>query len=299
MNLVLDTSLVLLAILMMAVVGMELEVRQFRHLLRGGHRVLWVLAIQTVALPTLGLVLAGALALPPYLTASLLLVAACPVGDIANFYTVLARGNAALSLALNTVTCLLSAATMAVVFQVYRHVLGRDFVFAAPAVPLVARLVLLLALPVLLGMWLRRVRPHWTASHLKGLRRSCLAGLALLLFYILIAQRERLVADWRQTALAAGLFILLSILGGLGLGWALRFPTGDVITIAIVCAVRNVGLATTIAVALLGRVEYAVFATVYFLTEVPLVLAMVAVYRRCFREPARVTPTFWGAQPGT
>jgi ACR3 family arsenite efflux pump ArsB len=35
-----------------------------------------------------------------------------------------------------------------------------------------------------------------------------------------------------------------------------------------------------IAVTLLNRVEYAVFAVVYFLTEVPLLLAVVAGYRR-------------------
>ena len=42
---------------------------------------------------------------------------------------------------------------------------------------------------------------------------------------------------------------------------------------------RNVSLAMAIAVTLLNRVEYAVFAVVYFLTEVPLLLAFVAAAR--------------------
>jgi ACR3 family arsenite efflux pump ArsB len=52
------------------------------------------------------------------------------------------------------------------------------------------------------------------------------------------------------------------------------------VTVGIVFAVRNVALALAIAITLLDRVEYAVFAAVYFLTEVPLLLGMVAGYRR-------------------
>ena len=43
--------------------------------------------------------------------------------------------------------------------------------------------------------------------------------------------------------------------------------------------------AMAIAVTLLNRIDYAVFAVVYFLTEVPLLLGTVAVYRR-WRLPA-------------
>jgi ACR3 family arsenite efflux pump ArsB len=44
-------------------------------------------------------------------------------------------------------------------------------------------------------------------------------------------------------------------------------------------ATRNVAIATAVAVTLLGRTEFAVFASVYFLTELPLMLAVVAVRR--------------------
>jgi ACR3 family arsenite efflux pump ArsB len=42
---------------------------------------------------------------------------------------------------------------------------------------------------------------------------------------------------------------------------------------------RNVGIATAIAVTVLGRVEFAVFATAYFLSQVPILLAAVLVFR--------------------
>jgi len=49
-----------------------------------------------------------------------------------------------------------------------------------------------------------------------------------------------------------------------------------------------VAMATAIAVTLLGRLEYAVFAAVYFLAEVPLLLGAVAVYRK-WRKPAALS----------
>ena len=47
-------------------------------------------------------------------------------------------------------------------------------------------------------------------------------------------------------------------------------------TVGIGFAVRNVALASAVAITLLNHVEYAWFAVVYFLTEVPLLLGVVA-----------------------
>jgi hypothetical protein len=54
----------------------------------------------------------------------------------------------------------------------------------------------------------------------------------------------------------------------------------------MVFVVRNVGITTAIAVTALGRVEFAVFATAYFLAQVPILLAAVVVFR-CVSVAAR------------
>ena len=51
-------------------------------------------------------------------------------------------------------------------------------------------------------------------------------------------------------------------------------------TLATEFATRNMAVATAIALTLAGRVEFAVFATTYFLTEIPLMLCAIVVYRR-------------------
>ena len=52
-------------------------------------------------------------------------------------------------------------------------------------------------------------------------------------------------------------------------------------TLGIRFAVRNVALASAVAITLLNRIEYAVFGVVYFLTEVPPLVGVVAAYRCC------------------
>jgi len=279
MKAVLDLGILIINVLIMTTVGMALEGRQFRELGRQKSALALTLGAQLVFLPALALMLTRALRLPAHISAGILLLAACPVGDIANLYTLLARGEVALSVAANTISCLLSVVTMALVFEAYDHLLGAHFAFAVPTATIVLRLTLMVVVPVLAGMALRRFKPEFAARRARDLRNASLVGLGLLVAYVLAFRWEQVAADWRQTAFAGALFVMLAMIIGLAMGWRLRLGAGGVVTMGLMFAVRNVGLATVIAITLLNKVEYAVFAVVYFLTEVPLLLAVVAVYR--------------------
>jgi hypothetical protein len=61
------------------------------------------------------------------------------------------------------------------------------------------------------------------------------------------------------------LLTLLAFGAGWATGWARGAGAMDRFTVGMVFVVRNVGIATAIAVTVLGRVEFAVFATAYFL----------------------------------
>ncbi len=279
MKAVLDIGVLGVTVLMMLTVGMELEGRHFREVVRHKWEVTLALAGQAILLPLVGLVVIGLLTLPPHLSAGILLLTACPIGDIANFYTLLARANVALSVTLNTLSCLLSIVAMAVAFKLYAHVQGHQFLFAIPTPALVGKLTLMVVLPVLAGMGVRHACPGFVQRHAGALRTLCVAGIGFLLLYVLVNQRERLAEDWQQTAVAGVLVMVLAMLAGLGLSRILRMPGSDQMTAGLVFATRNVALASAIAITLLNRVEYAVFAAVYFLTEVPLLLGIVATYR--------------------
>ena len=283
MKLILDLGVLAVTLLLMMTVGMALEPRHFQDLVRRKGTLVLTLAGQIVLLPVIGVAVTRGLGLPPHLVAGILLLAACPVGDIVNFYTLLARGNLPLSVTVNALSCLLSAVTMATVFAVYQKLLGGAFVFAVPAPALIARLMLMIVLPLLTGMIVRRFQPSFVERHGAALRGVCVAGIAFLLAYVLLTRREQLATEWQQTAIAGAVFILLALAAGLGFARLLRLATADALTVGMIFAVRNVALASAIAITLLNRVDYAVFAAVYFLVEVPLLLGTVAIYRRCWK----------------
>jgi ACR3 family arsenite efflux pump ArsB len=68
--------------------------------------------------------------------------------------------------------------------------------------------------------------------------------------------------------------------------WALGAHWPDGVALAIEFATRNVAVATMAAVTVMGRIEFAIFGTAYFLTEVPLMVATAVVLRAVARRRA-------------
>jgi hypothetical protein len=62
--------------------------------------------------------------------------------------------------------------------------------------------------------------------------------------------------------------------------WACGLRAGDRLSLAMVWIVRNVAIATAIAVTVLGRLEFAVFATAYFPDPLPILVATLFLFRR-------------------
>lgn len=82
-----------------------------------------------------------------------------------------------------------------------------------------------------------------------------------------------------NTAPLAATFVATSFLAGWLLGAAAGASSPDRFTLATEFATRNVAVAAALALTLAGRVEFAFFATAYFLTEIPLMLGATVVYR--------------------
>ncbi len=280
MKAVLDVGVLGVTLLLMVTAGVELAPEDFRAVLRRKSRLVGALLLPTLLLPLLGFGVTRWLDLPPPLAAGLLLIAACPVGDFVNVCTLLARGNLALAISVNALSCLLSLFTMAAVFAGYAWLLGHDLGLAPPAAALVLRLFLLVVLPVLAGMTLRRWWPDWAVARRSLLHQLCVAGIVFILGYVLVVRWEEVVAGWRQIALASLVLLVLAMSAALLLTRLLRLEAADRITFCLLCGARNVALATAIAVTILDRIEFAEVAAVYFIVEVPVLLAVVAAHRR-------------------
>ena len=276
---ILDVGAPALAFTTLLAVGLELTPADFTRVRRAPRVVAVGLLAPLVVLPAIALALVWWTRPEPAVEAGLLLVAACPIGGISNTYVYLARASTALSVTLTGLSSVLAVGAIPVLSGVFEHVLREPLRVGAPVSTLGLQLVFMLAMPLGLGMVIRRRRPAWAQASRPWFQRLAWFLLALLLLLILTIEARRVASMLRQAVFLAMLFIVASFAAGWAAGTAARASDADRFTLAAEFATRNIAIATVIAVTLLGRTELAVFGSVYLLTELPLMLAAVGAWR--------------------
>jgi BASS family bile acid:Na+ symporter len=267
-------------VLLLLAVGFDLTSRDFARLRQQWSTVLFGLVAPLVILPPIALGLTRLFQAGPELTASVLLIAACPIGGISNAYSYLARASTALSVTLTGLSCLAASVTIPLISKSFELVLDHPLGFYAPIPILVAQLLLMLAVPVTVGMWVRRRAPAFAERRRAGLRRTAFIGTGVVLLLIILEAPQAFVAGLSTTVPLAAMFVVSSIAAGWATAVLVTHDVRDRFTLAAEFGTRNVAVAMAIAVALLGRVAFARFAVTYALVEIPLMLAAVALFRR-------------------
>ena len=275
-----DVSVVVLTVLMMTALGLDLTGRDFARVRRQPGLVLGGLVGPLLLLPPIALVLVWLLRPTPDVAAAVLLIAACPIGGIANTFSYLARASGALSITLTGLSCLLAAVTMPVLGRLFAGLLPDSLVLTVPVSTLLAQFAVLLIVPAGLGMWVRQRWAEWAIARQPLLRQLSFAGVALVLALIVLDDPGAFVGGLSTTVPLAAAFVVCSAAGGWVTGAMLSRQPEDRFTIAVGFGCRNLGVAMAVAVSMLGRVEFARFAYTYFLAELPLMLIAVAVFRR-------------------
>lgn len=276
----LDVAIPAIAFLLLTAVGLDLTLSDFSAMRRRPRVILAGVLVPLVLLPIVALGIVTVFEADTATRTALLLIAACPIGGISNTYSYLARAATALSVMLTGFSCLLAVVTIPLIAHVFEVALGAPLGFSAPAGSLAAQLAAMLAVPVGLGMWIRQRYPSAASNHRPVVQRVAFGALALLIVLIVWAEFSSFAASVGTAVPMAATFVAVSM----GLGWAtggiVRANRQERFTLAVEFSTRNVAIATAIAVTLLGRVDLAVFATTYLLTEVPLMLAAIAAFRR-------------------
>jgi bile acid:Na+ symporter, BASS family len=276
---ILDVTVPALAFLLMIVVGLELTGADFRRVARRFRTVALATTAHIVLWPLVAALLLATLPLKPYIAAGILLVGACPTGSMANFYTYLGRANLALSVTLSAVSCLAAVLTMPVLLALFKTQLEDPAMLNAPVPLMIWQLLVMLILPTLIGMLARHLRPALAERHGRTLLRLAVVALATLIALVVVQEWERLAGDFTEISLVVGLLTVIMLLAGATAGWACALPAADRFALAMIFVVRNVAIATVVAVTVLGRIDFAVFATAYFLAQVPILALALVLFR--------------------
>lgn len=279
----------ILAIVMFSI-AIDLRPRDFRALLHAPKSLLVGLLSQFIVLPVLTFLMVLVLQPQASIALGLILVAACPGGNISNFITHRAGGNAALSVSLTAFATvgaiLLTPVNIAFWGSLYEPTAEILRATRIDPVEIAITVGLMLVLPLVLGVTLNTRRPDLT-----GRIRQPLQWLSMGIFvaFIVIA----LAANWAQfLAYAggiAGLVILhnaLALGGGFTTATLARLSPFDRRAVTIETGIQNSGLGLVLIFGFFGGLGgMAVVAAFWGIWHAISGLALASVMRR--REAQR------------
>jgi BASS family bile acid:Na+ symporter len=284
MRTLIDISVPVLTFLLFAGVGLDLTKHDFRRVRHQPALVLTGLLGPPILLPPIAVCLAWFFHAGPDVTAALLLVAACPIGGISNAYSYMARASTALSVTLTGLSGLLAVATLPAIGKALEIALQHPQEFAVPLSGLIVPLVLMFALPMALGMWIRRRFPDWARTYRLVAERLVFAGVGLMFVLIVLDDPRAFAGDLSTTVPLAAAFIVCSAAAGWVAAVMVTDDPRDRFTVAAEFGTRNLGVAMAIAITMLGRIDFARFAYTYFLTELPMMAAAAVLFRQRYRQ---------------
>ncbi len=143
--------------------GASMTWRDFFIAFRKPKGILVGLFSQYLIMPFLGYALALALGLPAGMAAGLILIACMPGGTTSNIFAYFSKGVLALSIMMTTVSTLVAVVTVPFLLSFYSGLagLGGDYVIPAGNV---AQVLVVLLVPTVLGMFLRKMNANAGAT---------------------------------------------------------------------------------------------------------------------------------------
>ena len=235
--------------LLMFELGLTVKLADFRLLAKDPKPVFIALFGQIVLLPIIAFILASIFHLTPLFYIGVILIACCPGGSSSNVFSMLAKGNVALSILLTALSSIITLFTIPFIMSTAVSWIGNtmDTEIRLPMGNLLIQNILLMFLPILLGAY---VRKKWnnTADRLDRILSTIAFPALLLLAGIFFVQHRQTIYENIQILGACiTLLILLAISGAALLSRMFKFNTSTRRTIVIEVGMQNAAQAIAIA----------------------------------------------------
>ncbi len=227
-------------------VALRLTPKDFFNVLTHPKSALLGFISQFLVLPFLTFLLVLIFQPQPSMALGMMLVAACPGGNISNFMTALAGGNAALSVSMTAI------ASLVAVFMTPLNISLWGSLYAPTneimtSVELsfleMAKIVtMILILPMILGMSLRHWRSKWADALYPFTHYGSILIFAAIVFLAFSANFEYFLRYIHLVVFIVLVHNATAILSGLGLAKVFKLPLADQKTLAIETGIQNSGL---------------------------------------------------------
>ena len=265
MEIVTKIAPIALALIMLGL-GLGLSTRDFLRVINNPKDFTVGIICQLILLPIVAYILLLILRLPVELALGLMIIAAAPGGVTSNVLTKFANGDVALSISLTAVGSLISIFSVPFIVFSSAKLLGvTDLSSDITMTGIALKMALVVTVPVILGMIIRRFAENFISSNINIVNR--ITGILFIVVFaaIWIEERENIISYLGQAGLAV--LILNVVMMTLAFYIAKSFATGipQRKCISLECGLQNGTLAVFVATQIFNDVAYMVPTAAYAL----------------------------------
>ena len=200
-------------IVLMFMLGTELNKEAFINVLRNPKTVILGMVGQIVLLPAIAFTLAWMLDMPPVYFMGLVLVACCPGGSSSNVFSMLAKGDVALSVTLTAVSSIITLFTLPAIMELTSQFVSQNTGIAIelPIGKLLIQNIVLLFVPLVAGWLFSHVKPVLASKANKVLNKIAFPALMTLALLFFLQYTQEIIDNFTLTGLACALLIMASM----------------------------------------------------------------------------------------
>lgn len=270
-------------IVLMFLLGIDLSKKAFVDVVRIPKAVLLGLTGQIVVLPVLAFAVAWLLNLPPVYFMGLVLVACCPGGSSSNVFSMLAKGDVALSVTLTALSSVITLFTLPIIME-FVSVSVSDMAGVEINLPIGKLLVqnlVLIFVPMLIGGLFKYYFSNAAEKVKKVLSKVAFPALMTLALVFFYQYKNEIIENFALLGLSAAVLILVAMLCSSGISRIGKFTDAVRRTIVIEVEMQNAAQAIAIASSpfIFNSGEMALPAIIYAL----LMNIMLLTYVYCIR----------------
>ncbi|TLS70561.1 bile acid:sodium symporter family protein [Photobacterium damselae] len=270
-----------LAIVMLGM-GLGLKRADFSRVITQPKSSIIGLCLQIFMLPTLALVLIQLLPLSSTAAAGLFLVSLCPGGATSNLFSLIAKGDVALSITLTAVISLLSPFLLPLVFITYLDIHGSQLEqFQLPIDLAIKQLIAVTVLPISLGMIITKWLPKQSQRIQPMVKKLSTIAMLLIILALLITNQKIFDRFISIEGIAVLLLSSCSLFLAYFIAGKIKVSQQAQRTIAIEVGVQNAGTAMMVALSIMHQPQLAVVPLIYgLLMNIPACLFVAWVSRK-------------------
>ena len=271
-------------LILMFLLGTDLDKKAFTNVARNPKAVVAGTIGQIILLPIIAFGIAWILKLPPIYFMGLVLVACCPGGSSSNVFSMLAKGDVALSITLTAISSLVTLITLPFIMNGVAEFVSQqnNTEVVLPVGKLLVQNIVLLFAPMLLGIVLRHFKPETAKKVNRILGKCAFPALMLLAGVFFLQYTKEIMENFSILGVAATALIVVAMLCSSILSKIGRFTAGVRRTIVIEVGMQNAAQAIAIASSplIFNNGEMAIPAIIYALLMNIILLAYVAFIRK-------------------